>query len=212
MTVSLSEMRGPVSGLHTDMLAVYGSSFRIRIETAMPEVSYGDVKIRSGREVMEVTLMPGDLMTLLRGHPAGDFTRCTLNRFCGSAVPFVPFESRISKILSALGAPTPEAGPGAPSGLQSHLREAMNLVSSGLPDSASRDRLAVLLREIGHLVDQESQDNLSRATGFSDELRDLVSRDLHQVFLSFQGLAGGGFGQIPEMTGNQPPSQEISPQ
>jgi hypothetical protein len=195
MTASISQVTGSTAGLHTDLMQVGDRSFRLRLETATVDVSMGDLKIRSGREVLEVVLMPGDLMTMLRGHPTGDFTRCTMNRFCGGGVPFLPYENRMSRLLrdvSDLDADVPDLPRAAE--LKAALGKALDLVGKGLAEKADRDALADLVRDIGHLAEEASDENRAVARETAGRAETMIRRDLEKLMAELETATGLAIG------------------
>lgn len=180
MTASLTEVNGAVHGLHSDLMTRGSSSMRLSIATAVPETSFGEVKIRAGREIIELEMMPGDLMMLLRGHPSGDFMRCTLKRLCGAGLATQPYTNRIDRLLQS-GATEPEGANPDPDDPGNHVREALMLIEDGLRNASQREAFCRLVERITDQVEQAENRNLFRRRADLHAAQSVIRDDFEAI-------------------------------
>ena len=178
VTGVITSTQGEFSGLHSDFARVDSGYFRLSLATASEEVSFGNPKIRSGDEFLNLVLTSEDLMMALRGHPSGDFTRCTLLRCFGNAVPHEDYINRFDAVIKTDS--DLSKGPEHDS-VNACLAQIRASVSSGITTRAHRDALVKDLHDLRVAVNYFVASKHNKARHNAAEISEMVRTDLLEV-------------------------------
>jgi hypothetical protein len=175
--IGFNLVHGFHTGVHSSVSSKSDDMCRLRLSTSTTETSYGEVKLREGREVFEVALTPSDFMDMLRS-PDGAMARCNITRIAGAPVAQVDHETPVEKSIRAVAeasAASPQAG-GIEEEAAALLRRASALIAKGLPEREDRDRLAEMIEAIGELAEaagaRRREDALTQAEAARGAVRD----------------------------------------
>jgi hypothetical protein len=87
-TMSLSQRQGDTRHIHSSLPPMEQSYFALSINPAYYREDFGDAKVRSRHmPIVELEIVGQDLMTALRGHPAGKPVPCSIRHICNISIP-----------------------------------------------------------------------------------------------------------------------------
>ena len=87
-TMRLSQRQGDTRHIHSSLPPMEQSYFSLSINPAYYSEDFGEAKVRSRHmPIIELEIVGQDLMTALRGHPAGKPVPCSIRHLCGVSVP-----------------------------------------------------------------------------------------------------------------------------
>lgn len=137
LAAGLSRISGHTGGMHSDFALVGSEIMRITISTALQSNDYGRTKVRHLDELIALDLSPAEFLLAVRGHPDGEFVRCTMAR-CLGPIPEAPYVTRAELIRQDIKAEARKSNAGAFAAALSDVREALK---SGITNKADQQNL-----------------------------------------------------------------------
>ncbi|MCE6972023.1 hypothetical protein [Cereibacter sphaeroides] len=175
LTGGISAVSGWQQGFHSDFSRQGSHFFTLTIEAAAPLEEHGLHRLRAFCEVVSLHLTAEDLMTVLRGHPSGGFTRCTLEHVFGRRIETAPYENRFDKRIGATA--TSDEGK-----LDAAQKEAMarvrNCVAAGIRTADDRSQLVEALDALALVHETSLKRRAAEARAAGADLSAMVEEDI----------------------------------
>ena len=178
LTAGLSAVSGWSEGLHSDFSRLGSHYHTLTISVAQEHDDYGTKRLRSLKEILSIELTSEDLMTAFRGHPSGDFTRCTLRHLFGTMVPRASYSNRFDKTVSEA---TAMKDTGVDDEVKSLVRKVRTRIHVGIRTAADRDQLLVDLEALQSAHREMIVDRAAKSREAATEISNMVQDDIRQA-------------------------------
>jgi hypothetical protein len=209
LTASCAFISGGSKNLHSSFPAGDAGHFTLRFHIGMIEERFGGEHIQEGSTFLEIGLSMEDMMTALRGHPAGEYIPCSLDRVAQRGLERVPAGGVIDKVIADEGEDRRLSG--LREDIKPLVSEARDIIRSGARKSSERKYLADIVSRLGDLVEalnEAEADNIAyRADQMNAQVHTMAKDALSVINDHVVEKYGVGLHQI----GQDPDMDNLSP-